>query len=112
MNKTKLPSVVPILVLTLITVVLWVSLEIFKAFNKPSDTIVSSDISQPLTPTLDQNSINQIEARIFLDDSQIPDTVVNSQLTPSAQVTPSPIAITNATSTTQPVIASGSGMPL
>lgn len=102
MNKSKLPNLIPILILTLITVVMWVSLDVFRALKKAPELTVPTEITQPLIPSLDQNSINQIESRIFLNDSQIPDNVTSSSPTPKALATPSP--------TIQPVNASGSGI--
>ena len=78
MNKAKTPSLIPILTLTLITVVMWVSLDVYRAIQKPVTIEVPTNISQPLTPTLDQTVISQIETRTFLDNSQIPDNVVNA----------------------------------
>jgi hypothetical protein len=97
-NKTKLPGLIPILVLTLVTVVMWVSLDIYRAVNKPSQSTVPTEISEPLTPTLDQNSMSQIESRSYLDDSQIPDIMINS----------SPIAKPTIQPTTQPESTSSS----
>jgi hypothetical protein len=102
MNKSKLPNLIPILILTLITVVMWVSLDVLRALKKAPELTVPTEITQPLIPSLDQNSINQIESRIFLNDSQIPDNVTSSSPTPKALATPSP--------TIQPVNASGSGI--
>lgn len=102
MNKTKLPNLVSILILTLITVVMWVSFDIYRALKKPVNAVVPESVSQPLVPILDQNSINEIESRFFLNDSQIPDNViVNSSPTPTPITTPSPTVV--------PTNASGSG---
>lgn len=78
MKKTKLPSIVSILLLTLITVVMWVTFDVYRLFNKTPDPIVPESVSIPLNPNLDTEIINQIEARTFLDDSQIPNRIVNS----------------------------------
>lgn len=108
MKKTKLPSLIPILILTLITVVMWVFLDIFRALKQTPELTVPTEISQPLSPALDQNSINQIESRIFLNDSQIPDNIiVNTSPTTKALATPKASATPSAT--IQPVNASGSG---
>lgn len=76
MPKSKLPKLVNILILTLITVIVWVGFDVYRLFNNPPPPIVSKEVSNPLIPNLDQDSINQIESRIYLDDSQIPDNVV------------------------------------
>lgn len=102
MNKNKLPSLIPILVLTLMTVITWVSVDVYLAFNKKPQITVSEGISQPLTPSLDQDTINKLESHNYLDDSQIPEVSVGSS--PS----PTPIA-TIARPTLLPKVASGSG---
>ena len=82
MKKTKLPSLVTVLILTLITVVMWAGFDVYRLIKSGPSPSVPANISQPLTPSLDQDSINQIESRIYLNDSQIPDNVVSSN--PSA----------------------------
>lgn len=77
MQKSKMPSLVSILILTLITVVVWISFDVYRLFNRPPDPVVPEEVSKPLDPTLDQETINQIESRLFFDDSQIIDQVVN-----------------------------------
>lgn len=109
MNKRKIPSLIPVLVLTLITIVIWVSLDIYRAFRKPTEVSVPANVSQPITPTLDQSVIEQIESRTYLNDSQVPDNIiVNSSPTPAAKVTPKPTIVPTA----QPANASGSGTAL
>jgi hypothetical protein len=113
MNKTKLPSLIPILILTLITVIMWVSLDVVRLLKKAPELVVPTGVSQPLTPTLDESSINQIESRIFLNDSQIPENIIGSSPTPRSSTTPeatvSPEATATPSATIQPVSATGSG---
>lgn len=78
MKKSKMPSIVSVLILTLITVVFWVTFDVYRLFNQADVPVVTESVSRPLTPSLDQNAINQIESRIFIDNSQIPDDVVIS----------------------------------
>lgn len=106
MNKQKIPGLISVLILTLITIVMWVSLDVIRAFQKTTPSTIPAEISQPITPSLDQISISQIESRIFLDDSLIPSGITNSPLTPAA----SPIPVPTVEPTTQPVNASGSGI--
>ncbi len=80
MKKIKLPNAVAILVLTLITVVMWVSFSIYNAFDKKPSFQVPSEVSKPLTPTLDIETINLIESRDFVDDSQIPQNIVTGPI--------------------------------
>lgn len=84
MKKNKLPNIISILVLTLLTIILWITLTIYHAFTVKPAASVPSEISAPLTPTLNTDTIKQIEAGIYLDSSQIPDSVIGSPL-PSAK---------------------------
>lgn len=106
MRKQKIPGLISVLILTLITIVMWVSLDVIRAFQKTTPSVVSPEISQPITPSLDQISISQIESRLFLDDSQIPSDIINSSLSP--RVIPTPIPTIEPT--IQPINASGSGI--
>lgn len=88
-KATKLPNIVAVLILTLITVVMWVSFSIYRAVVSAPSAVVPAAVSQPITPSLDAEAMTLLESRIFIDETQIPDSVV-SQTSPSA--TPAPIA--------------------
>ncbi len=84
---------------------MWVSFDVYRLFRKPANPSVPAIVSAPLVPTLDQDAINQIEARTFFDDSQVPEiTVQESQ--PSI---PEPMAVPSASPIPAPENASGSG---
>jgi hypothetical protein len=108
MKKTKLPSIISILVLTLITVIMWVSFDVYRAIKKPTEITVAKEISQSLTPSLDQDSIQKVETRNFLDDSQIPSNIITVSPASQNKATTSPTTMP----TTEPAIvnASGSGV--
>jgi hypothetical protein len=89
MKNLKIPSVISILVLTLITVIMWISLTVYRALATKPEASVPENISAPLTPTLDQDTINKIDSSLFLDDSQIPQGVITQ--TSTTQPTPTPI---------------------
>lgn len=89
MKKSKLPNIVAILILTLITVVMWVGLSVYHAVTTAPPPVVSPAVSEPLTPTLDTQAIELIESSLFLDDSQVPDNVVTG-IVPTATVQPEP----------------------
>jgi cytoskeletal protein RodZ len=91
MNKNKMPSAVLILILTLVTVILWVLFSIYRAITvKPAPTI-PDQVSATLNPTLDQNSIYRIESNIFFNDSQVPDNILTAPTPGSQQVMTVPI---------------------
>lgn len=61
--KTKIPSLVTILILTVITSVMWISLSIYREVVVKPTSVVAKEISQSLNPNLDQNTINEIVNR-------------------------------------------------
>ncbi len=115
MQKTKLPSFVTVLALTLITVVMWVSFDVYRLFSQPTKPSVPESVSAPLTPTLDLEAINQLEGHTFLNDSEIPDNVVGAfavtepEKTPIPEPSPLPESAPGETSIPTPENASGSG---
>lgn len=88
-KKQRLPNLVAVLVLTLITAVMWVSFSVYRAVVNNPAPVVPAEVEAPLTPVLDNDSMTQIESRLFIDESQIPDNVVTQQ---SLNVTPLPVA--------------------
>jgi hypothetical protein len=98
MKKTKLPNLVSILILTLITAVMWISLNIYSAITSTPSPVVQAEVSEPLNPVLDIEVISQIESRLYLDDSQIPENIV-------APPTGESITITGTTLVTEPASA-------
>ncbi len=104
MKKNKLPSLISMLILTLITSVFWVSLTTYRAFTIKQAESVPSEISDPINLNLNQAAIKTIESRIFLDNSQIPEQIlVSSSPVPSqTNQTPSPAPTLSATPTPVP----------
>jgi len=78
------------MILTLITSLMWISFNIYRALTSKAPPSVPGEVSEPLTPSLDKDAINQIEGKLFLNDAQIPDNVVTG--TPPASAAPTPEA--------------------
>ena len=91
MKKTKLPNLISVLILTLITAVMWVSFNIYRAISNEATPSVPKEVSDPLTPTLDASTISEIETRIFLDETQIPNTQFSPISTPVPTAAPTTI---------------------
>jgi len=79
MKKTKIPSLVSVLIITLITTVFWVSLNIYRAITVKPALIVEENISRPLVPVLDQKAIQQLKQSVYVAKEQIPENVITSQ---------------------------------
>lgn len=93
MKGFKTPTAVTTLILTLITIFFWAGFEIYRSFTVKPAPPVPVPILKPLDPTLDTKSLDSLQSRIFLDDSQIGTTVLvtttpNPTLTPSATASP------------------------
>lgn len=66
-NKKKLPAVITILILTLITAVLWVFFSAYRSFTDEKELIVPEEILIPLNPKLDTETIDKIKERKHFD---------------------------------------------
>jgi len=97
MKKEKLPSMVNIAILTLITAVFWVIYSVYQAiWSKPQVTSGAESI-EPFTPTLNNQIVGDIRNAIYFTEDEIPLYEPSSVL---AQPTPIP------TPTTAPAIES------
>ncbi|HKC05099.1 MAG TPA: hypothetical protein VKC54_04495, partial [Patescibacteria group bacterium] len=60
MQKNKLPNLITILVLTLITVLLWIGFSVYRAFSLAPEPSVPKNVSEPLVPTLDTSALKNV----------------------------------------------------
>jgi hypothetical protein len=106
--KQKPPNIIPVLVLTLLTAVTWISFSVYRALTSKPEAVVSGEIAQPFEATLDKAVIEKVKGRTFLDEGQIPTTTFSilpagSTPTPSTQpaniTLPSPVPETTSTAT-------------
>jgi len=79
-NKKKVPSIVSIAILTVITSVFWLFFSAFRTFTKKEKVEVPPEILAPLNPKLDQKALEMLDSRYYIEEDQIPDTVI---ITPS-----------------------------
>lgn len=103
--KTKLPSLVSILILTAITSVVWIGLNVYRALTTEAAPSVPNEISQALTPTLDKKTIDDIKGKLFIGQNEVPNVIISTPTaTPTIvpSVAPSPTASSSATPTTSP----------
>lgn len=64
MHKNKLPGLVVIMILTLITASFWILLNIYRSFTTNSSEVVSEKILMQITPKLDKETIEKMKSRI------------------------------------------------
>ena len=89
MRKNRIPKPVTILVLTLLTAILWIGLNIYRAFTVKPTMPVPENVSKSLNPVLDTDTIQQIESAIYLRGSEIPQIDANVQ----TSTTPTPLPV-------------------
>ncbi len=94
-NKGKIPKPISILILTLLTTLLWVSLSVYRTFTIKPPTIVPTNITKPIDPNINLESIQLIESAIFIPDSEIPPLNIesNTMVVPIPTITPEPINV-------------------
>lgn len=80
-KKKTFPRVVVFAVLTMATAISWLFFNTYRALTKKEKVVVSPEILAPLDPKLDQKALEMLETRYYIEESQIPETVI---------VTPSP----------------------
>lgn len=88
MPKTKPPKVVTLLIVSTITIVFWVAIDVYRALTiKPADP-VPGEVIAPLDPTLDETALRSLEQRVYIEEDQI-QTLPEQSAAP--QVTPNPV---------------------
>ena len=65
MKNNKTPTVIILIILTSITIIFWVFIDIYYVFAKKTTATVSEQILLPVDPKLDTEVINQMEERIY-----------------------------------------------
>lgn len=94
MKKSSLPKPITILILTLLTALIWVGLNIYRTVAVKPVAPVPENILKPLNPTLNTDVLQKIEASIFIQDSEVPpiNVSVGEVLTPTPVPTTTPEA--------------------
>lgn len=64
-NNNKLPNIIVLLILTLITTVFWISFNVYRVFTALPDTVVPTQISLPIDPKLDTNTLELIKNKSY-----------------------------------------------
>jgi hypothetical protein len=105
--KNKIPSLVVVLVLTLLTAIAWVGFSVYRAISQKEGPVLSEDVTKDLSPSLNSEIIENMKNRIFLSENEIPETQIQASLQPSAtpQVTVIPTPIASESPTTEPSLS-------
>lgn len=108
MEKSKVPGLITILIMTLITSVMWVGFSIYRSLTTKPAPNVPAPISQPLTPSLDSATIEKMNSRIYFEIGSVPEPSIGPTSSPTPEATlkptvsPSPVASASATPISEP----------
>lgn len=61
-------SIYQISVVTFIASVVWISLGVYNAFNKPVETDVNKEVLEPLNPSIDEKVLESLEGRVQMGE--------------------------------------------
>ncbi|OGM05610.1 hypothetical protein A2125_01545 [Candidatus Woesebacteria bacterium GWB1_43_5] len=100
MKTIKTPPPVVIAVLTVVTVVFWSVFGIIRIVVGPETVKVDPKVIEPITPVLDGQVLSDLESRVFLSESEIPQTII-ALPEETTSPTPSPVEIPEATQSAQ-----------
>jgi len=73
-RKKRYPAIVYLAIISLITILVWISFEAFRALSTTPKSEVSPETLEPISPTLDEEALNDLQSSIFLNESEIADT--------------------------------------
>lgn len=61
----KLPNVIALMILTLVTLLIWLTFTIFRSFTREAAPVVPVEIVLPVNPKLDSSTVNQMQQRLY-----------------------------------------------
>lgn len=76
MNKLKSPRLVTLAIITTATIIFWIFFEVYRIFTTPSPAEVPEELMRPINPTLDSEGLDNIQARNYFEEGQIPNAPV------------------------------------
>lgn len=88
MKKPKAPQLVTVAIFTTITVIFWVFLSVYRVLTKASPPEVPAEILAPISPNLDINALNNLEGRVFFEETEVIFPGPSSQTIPSPTFSP------------------------
>lgn len=92
MKKEKLPRIVVIAILSLVTALIWAFFDITRAFFKKPETKVEATTLSPLNPNLDLETLNTIQNAKFFEEGQVQENIVQTSPSPTTEPTTPPVS--------------------
>lgn len=96
MKKLKPPRIVTILVITTVTVVLWVFFTVYRILTSENPVVIEPNLLEKLNPTLDTETLTGLENKLYYDQDaivvpQFSPTPTPEELTPTPTFEPEPL---------------------
>lgn len=73
MKISNTPFIVKFAFLTLITIVVWIGFDVYRALTTEPPIDVPEETLKQLDPNLDVDTLNQLQNRVYIPDEQIPE---------------------------------------
>jgi len=73
-KKSKVPSIVAVMILTVITISFWIVFSVVRVFRAEPTPSIPPEILNPLNPNYDKTVIDKIQERIYFDKEQVFET--------------------------------------
>lgn len=86
MKKDKLPSIIILLILSLITALFWVVFSVYRALAKPVVVDLPAEVMESLNPNLDTTTLESLDKRLYIEEGDIQ----TAQVAATEEATPSP----------------------
>lgn len=68
--KKTTPFLVKFAIMTLLTALVWVGFDVYRAFTQKPPPAVSPEILAPVDPTLDSATLDKLVNRVYFDKTQ------------------------------------------
>lgn len=70
MKKPKAPRLVTVSIFTTITIIFWIFFSLYEVLTTTPKIEVDSALLEPITPSLDTDSLNKLETRVFFEEGE------------------------------------------
>ncbi|HLE49250.1 MAG TPA: hypothetical protein VI819_04455 [Patescibacteria group bacterium] len=70
-RRQKVPKLVNLAVMTTITIFAWIFFDVYRAIRKTPQINVDEAILSPIVPTLDRDTLSEIEKGVYFEKSSI-----------------------------------------
>lgn len=74
MKKTKIPNIVAVMILTVVTISVWIVFSVVRIFQMEPTPSLPPEILNPLNSDYDKTAVDKIEKRLYFEQGQVFET--------------------------------------